>query len=347
MAAIWKVLAAAMLLHSLPSCIPVAGADPLIITVARDGSDEVACLKGQIACNTFQYACLVDGNGGDVTMVITYSQVLLYDQLTKIGLDIRNLKLIGEAEDGYTFICSGLTGGLSIQGSPIKQIWLENIRLLCVGELSILDIDSVYLKGYVGQGLSTGAVTVNIEDSTFVYVSGYKSIIYIPTMAGTSVFNVSVTLKNSSVIHKNKTGNPLSVHVDVDWGVNFDIFIENTNFTLTQPPSPDQPAAMQVNIHPIHNPFSNQAVSMNFTISKCNFFNYNSTGLEVVMEDGTAVEEMYLSIVGSQFFVPWDSYYGPIMSSSGISVTQGWGEDWGGRANVHTRIEGNTFRPIN
>lgn len=89
-------LAVLLYMCSLPSCT-LAGedSDPLIITVARDGSDELACLTGKIACNTFNYTCLVNGNNGDVTMVITYPQELLYDQRIKIGISVRNLKLVG------------------------------------------------------------------------------------------------------------------------------------------------------------------------------------------------------------------------------------------------------------
>ena len=88
-----------MLLVLPSSYISAVGADPLIITVARDGIDELVCLEGKIACNTFTFAHLVDGNCSDniidVTMVITYPQVLLYEETMTIGIDIRNLKLVG------------------------------------------------------------------------------------------------------------------------------------------------------------------------------------------------------------------------------------------------------------
>jgi hypothetical protein len=101
------VFAAMSLLCALPSCIPAVGADPLIITVARDGSDEPVCLEGKIACNTFKYACRVNGNGSDVTIVITYPQEY-HEEYIEIGLNVRNMKLLGQVEDGYTFTCTTL-----------------------------------------------------------------------------------------------------------------------------------------------------------------------------------------------------------------------------------------------
>ena len=155
MAANWKVtpVLTAMLLHVLPSCIPTVGADPLIITVARDGIDELACLEGKITCNTFAFACSVYGNGSDVTMVIAYPQILLYEESMTIGIDIHNLKLVGQTENDYTFICSDSNPGIVIRSDPLdspKQLWFENVQIHCVGELSISDIDSINLRGYIG-----------------------------------------------------------------------------------------------------------------------------------------------------------------------------------------------------
>jgi hypothetical protein len=336
----WKVtlvFVAMLLLCALPSCIPTVGADPLIITVARDGSNELACLEGKIACNTFEYACLVDGNGSDVTMVITYPQELLYAQETKIGLDVRNLKLIGQAENGYTFICSDIDLGLSIMSDSMgypKQLWLENIQTLCKGALSISDIDSVSLTGFIGQGLALSYVkTVHVEDSTFIYVgdpNNYKSIIYI----GSAGDLTSFTVKNSSLVHKEERGRPLLIDF---WSSNGDVMIlfENTNFTLTQPPPPDQPAPMRLNFLQTNS----KITTLNFTISKCNFFNYNSTALEVDVQNAITVEDIYLNLLVSKFHVPLKY----IMRSrvNGVVVFQGWDT----RANVHTRVDGNTFIP--
>ena len=294
MAAVWKitlVFAATTLLCALPSCIPTVGADPLIITVARDGSDELPCLAGKIACNTFEYACLVDGNGSDVTIVITYPQELLYAQNTKIGLNIRNLKLIGQAENGYTFLCSDINLGLSItqdlMGCP-KQLWLENVQILCVGALSISNIDSVNLTGVIVQGLNINYVkNVHVEDSTFIYVGDpLKLIIYI----GSAGDLTSFTIKNSSLIHKEQSSRPLLVDF---WSSSGDVnaLIENTNFTLVQPPPPDQPATMLLNFLQ----GNSKTTSVNFTISKCNFFNYNSTALGVDMQNAITIGDMYLN----------------------------------------------------
>ena len=235
MAANWKVtpgpVLTAMLLHVLPSCISTVGVNPLIITVARDGIDKLACLEGKIACNTFGFARSVYGNGSDVTMVITYPQILLYEETMTIGIDICNLKLVGQTENDYTFFCSDSNPGMAIRSDPLhspKQLWFENVQIHCVGELSISDIDSVNLRGYVGQGFSTAAVKmVYVEDSTFIYVSGYKSIIYISSVGLLSLF----TIKNSSVIHNNETGGPLLINFWSDSG-NVDIFLLRTLISL-------------------------------------------------------------------------------------------------------------------
>ena len=111
-------------------------------------------------------------------------------------------------------------------------------------------------------------------------------------------------------------------------------FIENTNFTLVWPSSPDQPAAMQINFRNTNS----KSTSVKFTISKCNFFNYNSTALAVDMQSATTVEEVYLNILDSKFLLPrmYDS-----MRAIGVAMIQGWGV----QANVHTKFEGNTFGP--
>ena len=338
MAAVWKItliFAATTLLCALPSCIPTVGADPLIITVSRDGSDELSCLVGKIACNTFQYACLVDGNGSDVTMVITYPQELLYTQYTKIGLNIRNLKLVGQAENGYTFICSDINLGLSItqdlMGYP-KQLWLENVQMLCVGALSISNIDSVNLTGVTGQGLNVNYVkNVHVEDSTFIYVGDpLKLIIYIGSIGDLTSF----TIKNSSLIHKEQSSRPLQVDFWSGSG-DVDILIENTNFTLIQPPPADQPATMLVNFLQ----GNSKTTSVNFTISKCNFFNYNSTALAVDVQNAITIEDIYLNILNSKFLVPLK--YIMTSRANGFTMSQGWDA----QANVHTRLDGNVFKP--
>ena len=48
--------------------------------------------------------------------------------------------------------------GLSITSNVIgypKQLWLENIQVLCVGALSVIDIDNIKLTGFIGQGLKS------------------------------------------------------------------------------------------------------------------------------------------------------------------------------------------------
>ena len=83
---------------------------------------------------------------------------------------------------------------------------------------------------------------------------------------------------------------------------------------------------------------NSKSTSVKFTISKCNFFNYNSTALVVDMQSATTVEEIYLNILDSKFLVP--RKYGS-MRATGVAMIQGWGV----QANVHTRLEGNTFGP--
>ena len=73
MAAAWKVTL--VLIAVLPVCVHAVVLEPLVITISKDGSDEKVCLSGKVPCKTFEYACTeVDGNGSDVTMIITYTQ---------------------------------------------------------------------------------------------------------------------------------------------------------------------------------------------------------------------------------------------------------------------------------
>ena len=72
-------LALLTLVYLLYSCVPAAiSSEPLIITVEKEGSDEKACLSGKIPCKTFDYACGVNGNRGNITLIITYPQELKY-----------------------------------------------------------------------------------------------------------------------------------------------------------------------------------------------------------------------------------------------------------------------------
>jgi hypothetical protein len=340
-------------LCALPSCIPVVGADdPLIITVTRDGSDEPACLEGKIACNTFTYACQVYANGSDVTIVITYPQEYYGDYADgyveiDLGRNTSNTKLIGQVEDGYTFICTDnlillieSSSEYSMSSDP-RQLWLENVQVHgCAGGLTVSGIDSVYLTGFIGQGFTIfgNIKTVNIEDSTFIYShvrNPDKSII-----ENLSRTLTSFTVKNSSLIHKEQNGSLLETYLATIFkGQEFSILFENTNFTLTQPLPPDpQPAPMQLLL--TDNNLATE-ISVNFTISKCNFFNYNSTALEFDVYDkySESYVDMYLNVLDSKFHVPQKS----IMISRVNSVTVF--QPLGVQANVHTRIDGNTFIP--
>jgi hypothetical protein len=331
------------LLCALPSCIPTVGADPLIITVARDGSDEPACLEGKIACNTFEYAASnVNGNGSDVTMVITYPQKLSPWEFIK--LNVNNLKLVGQVENGYTLLCSFDNQPLDLKGWSIysesaKQLLLENVQVHCMYSLSIFIIDSVSLTGFIGQVLSLSSIkTVHIEDSTF-NIDGnpftFEPIISIEIRNDLTSF----TIKNSSLTNKELNRIPLLVDFMGASDRDVSILIENTNFTLTRPPPPNQQAPILLRFNRYNS--SKTSFSVNFTISKCNFFNFNSTVLEVGINMPITVEDnIYLNILDSKFHVPQYTESG--MNS--VAVLPGWGT----QSNVHivTRVDGNTFIDI-
>ena len=61
------------------------------------------CLSGKVPYKTFDYARGFDGNGGNVTLIITYPQELNYEETT-IGHNISSLKIVGQVGDDYTFI---------------------------------------------------------------------------------------------------------------------------------------------------------------------------------------------------------------------------------------------------
>jgi hypothetical protein len=228
----------------------------------------------------------------------------------------------------HQFLQCSTDNGMSIisdsTGYP-KQLWLVNVQMYCVGGLSIGFIDGVNLTGFIGQGLRIVSVkTVHVKDSTF------ESFIYIGSIGDLTSF----TVKNSSLhlVYKEQKGRVLEVYI---LGGNEDISIlfEKTDFTLTQPPPPDQLAPILLKFQT----YSNINISVNFTISKCNFFNYNSTTLEVDVRSATSVEDIYLNILDSKFRVP-QKYIDNMKSGvNGVAVLQGWDT----QANVHTRLDGN------
>jgi hypothetical protein len=299
------------------------------------------------------YASKVNGNGSDVTMVITYPQKLQADGYDiNLGLNVSNLKLVGQVENNYTFLCWDDNSDPPQLGTLLefssyslgypKQLLLENIETLCNGPLSIDAIDSVILTGFIGQGLGLSIIkTVHIEDSTFIRSAGvqfYESIIYI----GYTGDMISFTIKNSLLIQKGLRGRPLMVGWEYSpqgAAPEFSILIENTNFNLIRPPLPDQPASMLLNLRSTIDPIKNPTpiISVNFTISKCNFVNYNLTALEVDMEGAIIVKDIYLNILDSKFRVPLKSYYNRqnfVVVSQDQDVLQ---------TNVHTRLDGNSF----
>ena len=143
------------MVHLLPSCVPTVThvLEPLIITITKDGSDEAACLSGKVPCKTFRYAVGedssgVDGNGGDVIMIITYTQTLniLTNNYFTIGSNISSLTIVGQAGDDYTLTCEVSYWDRHIaihsdeNGSP-KHLYLEKIHCGC--SLSVAGITKV------------------------------------------------------------------------------------------------------------------------------------------------------------------------------------------------------------
>lgn len=88
-------------------------ADPLVIKISRHGRDEAEYLSGKTPRKTFDYARGVNGNDGNVTMMITYPQHLTYDG--KVINIVNSLNIVGQTKDDeYTFICNKSDLGMSI-----------------------------------------------------------------------------------------------------------------------------------------------------------------------------------------------------------------------------------------
>ena len=132
MAATWKVtLLFVAVVHLLPSCMPAVThvLEPLIITIAKDGSDVAACLSGKVPCKTFRYAVGedssgVDGKGGDVIMIITYTQTL--------SILTNNYFIISRSSCGK---CACATGKLPTHQVPcgnFKMATLALVTLVCL-----------------------------------------------------------------------------------------------------------------------------------------------------------------------------------------------------------------------
>ena len=329
MAATWNVtLVLVALIYFLPNCMhmPAVNSEPLVITIAKDGINEEACLSGKIPCRNFQYVSYYfKGNNSDITLVITYPQEV--SGAWYYYFNVSSLKFIGQGGD-FTFICHNSDSYLyikyNIYGFP-KRVSFENIRMYCVPPLTIAGIRDVELKGYVGQGIVTGATTLSIENSTLSNIFGDSALI---SFAWSGLQNM--TIKDSAVIHNDEKGRPLSILIDYS-SRNFErveILIENTNFTLTRAPPRDQSPITQLDFE---NHLEN--TSVNFTISNCQFFNYTSTAVLVNINKVAIIKDVYLNILDSTFTVP-DLLNLP---GKGIEVAQ----EWSGRANICTRLEGN------
>ena len=201
--------------------------EPLVITISKDGDDKEVCLSGSIRCKTYGYVSwsLTRGYVSDVTLVITSPQEVSGPSK---NFNVSSLKLIGQGDD-FTFICHDSNSYLSIEGNSLdfpKRVSFENVRMLCIPPLTITTVKDVELKGYIGQGISViGAFTgLSIENSTLSNIFGDSVLINIDS-------TYKMTIKDSSVIHNDEKGRPLSI--SFVWDATDGFLIENTSFTLT------------------------------------------------------------------------------------------------------------------
>ena len=294
-------------------------ADPLVIKISRHGRDEAECLSGKAPCKTFDYARGVDGNNGDVTMVITYPQHLAYDgKVINIGNNITGLNIVGQtSDDEYTFICNKSDLGMSIYNAA-QYLYFENIRCKC--SLTISAVFTVKFKGYYNPrvlGLFNIAI-LTIEDST------------LPGMHFSSSWTYqSMRIRNSSFINNDTI-------LDLDYSTTdssrpiliAEIIIEYTNFKFVSAPSPDQPPYVTISFDDVS--------TVNVSVSKCNFYNHNSTILAIDANSSSSGSnarefDIYLGIVDSNLHVPAANFSGNMVTTQ-IGAWQ---------ANVRTWLSGN------
>ena len=319
-------LALIPLVYLLYSCVPAVSSEPLVITITKDGIDEAACLSGpKVPCKTFDYASqYVDGNGGNVTIIITYPQQVFGWEYIYIGKNISSLIIVGQVGDDYTFTNGNSAASMSIssnvhvyENSP-EHLRFENVHCTCL--LTVTNIQKVEFKGYYNINPKYYLVlfiiaSVTIEDSTLT------GVFFEPSCSS------NIKIKNSSLINNDTMLSFNYLQSDSAGPIpQVDIFIEYTNFTFIPASSPDQPPYMAIS-------FKNHEVSKaNATISKCKFFNCNSTSLLVDMY-GPTMKDIHLSILDS------DLYTSRYNSRCGIVMTQVLDE----QANVYTRLNGNSY----
>ena len=164
----------------------------------------------------------------------------------------------------------------SLYGSP-KHLRFENVHFAL--QLTVDGIIHVEFKGYISQKvLSLSSITsLTIEDSQLTNVTFNASM---------SKTDQSITIKNSSLINEDTM-----LHLDYSTGskaVKVELFIEHTDFKFTPAPSPNQPPYTIISFGDVS--------TVNATISKCKFFNYNSTALVVDVPYHLSTKDVYLNM---------------------------------------------------
>ena len=318
-------LALSTLVYLLYICVPaVISSEPLIVTIAKDGSDEQACLSGKIPCKTFDYARGVDGKGGNVTLIITYPQELNYHATMSIniGHNISNATIVGQVGDDHTFIATTNDTVMRIYPDPLwgvspRLLCFENIHSAC--PLVIHGIIQVQFKDYYNpRVLELFEISIlTIEESTLAGVHLYFS---------TGLDQSTIMKINNSLFINNDTILDLKYIANDSRGPisQVEIFIEHTDFKFTPAPSPDQPPYMAIS-------FDDVSI-IDIFVSKCNFFNDNSTTLAIEMYDSNK-NDVDISILDSHFYVSPYGFFGNMVTSQ-IGVWQ---------ASISTRLDGNKF----
>jgi hypothetical protein len=293
--------------------------ESLVIKISRHGKDEAECLSGKIPCKTFDYARGVDGNNGDVTMIITYPQHLFYNgKVISIGNNINSLNIVGQVrDDDYTFICNKSDLGVSIY-NVAQYLYFENIRCKC--PLVISAMFKVQFKGYYNpRDLELFNVALlTIEDSTLAGLHYSSSWEY-----------QSMKIRNSSFINNDTI-------LDLDYSTSdpsrplliAEIIIENTSFKFVPGPSPNQPPYVEISFDDV--------ATVNVSVSKCDFYNHNSTILAIDASSSSSSSnvkesDVYLGIIDSNLHVPPANFSGNMVTTQ-IGAWQ---------ANVRTWLSGN------
>ena len=221
-------LALVTLVCLLYSCVPAISSEPLIITITKDGTDEAACLSGKVPCKTFDYAIqYVDGNGGDVTIIIAHPQQVFGWEYIYIGKNISSLIIVGQAGNDYTFTSgNGSVASMSItsnvhvyEHSP-DHLRFENVHCTCM--LRVTNIPKVDFKGYYNINIKLdlfGIASITIEDSTLT------GLFFEPSQTSSNI-----TIKNSSLINSDTMLSFNYLLFDSMGQIN--IFVEYTNWAL-------------------------------------------------------------------------------------------------------------------